>query len=228
MEPYYRDDLATLYHGDARDILPKLAADVLITDPPYGVGLGVRKDTRGASVRAGRHGLAKQAYNEYDDTYENYVESVCPIIRTALGLVRRGAVFTGPHMQELPKAAAVGGVYCTVAGGRHSWGFKAFLPVLFYGTDPRLHHGARPNVIRSNATAEKNGHPCPKPLPWMRWLVDLASLPGETVLDTFAGSGTTLRAAKELGRPSIGIEMDERYCEIAARELSQDVLPMPV
>ena len=217
--PYYDADGITLYHGDARDILPSLTADVLVTDPPYGVGLGV-----GTDKRAKGHGLAKESYATYEDTYENYVRVVVPIISAALGMVKRGAVFTGPHLQELPKANAIGGVYCASSTGRHQWGFKSFLPVMLYGVDPQLHKGARPNVIRTSVSAEKNGHPCPKPVEWMRWVVDLVSLPGETLLDPFAGSGTTLRAAKDLGRRAIGIEIDERYCEIAAQRMGQDVL----
>jgi site-specific DNA-methyltransferase (adenine-specific) len=71
---------------------------------------------------------------------------------------------------------------------------------------------------------DAKGHPCPKPLRWMTWATSLASLPGETVLDPFAGSGTTLLAAKSLGRRAIGIEIEERYCEIAAQRCSQEVL----
>jgi DNA modification methylase len=219
MEPYYQDDLVTLYHGDCREILPVLTADVLITDPPYGVGLGTDKDMRGGS-----HGLAKQPYGSYEDTYGNYLEVIVPVITQSLAMTTRGAVFIGPHLQELPKADAIGGIYCPAGAGRTSWGFKTFLPVMFYGTAPMLHKGARPNVIRSSAVAEKNGHPCPKPLAWMRWLVDLASHPGETIVDPFAGSGTTLRAAADLGRNAIGVELEERYCELAARRLSQMVL----
>jgi DNA modification methylase len=139
-------------------------------------------------------------------------------------MTKRGGVFTGPHIQELPKARAIGGVYCASGSGRHPWGFKTFLPVLLYGTDPTLNKGARPNVLTSSAVSEKNGHPCPKPLAWMRWLVQLVSLPGEVVIDPFAGSGTTLRACKDLDRRCIGIELEERYCEIAAKRLAQDVL----
>ncbi len=215
--PYYADDLVTIYHGDCREWMPE--ADVLVTDPPYGVGLGIVTDPR-----AGGHGLGKAAYASYADTYDNFRETVIPAIQMALAATKRGAVFSGPHLQDFPKAAAVGGIFCPAGVGRHRWGFGAFLPVLLYGTDPRLHFGARPNVMQSNARAEVNGHPCPKPLSWMRWLIELVSLPDETALDPFMGSGTTLVAAKSLGRRAIGIEIEERYCEIAAQRCSQEVL----
>jgi DNA modification methylase len=219
MKPYYQDESVTLYHGDCREVTDWLEADVLVTDPPYGVELGNDADMRGKG-----HGLAKTTYASYEDTHENLVTIVAPVISEALGAVKRGAVFSGPHLQDFPKASAVGGIYCPAASGRHSWGFKTFLPVLFYGKDPLLNKGARPNVIQSSVAAEKNGHPCPKPLEWMRWLVDRVTLPGEVVCDPFAGSGTTLVAAKGLGLRAIGVELDERYCEIAAKRLAQGVL----
>ena len=74
------------------------------------------------------------------------------------------------------------------------------------------------------STSIFHARPRPKPLPWMKWAVALVSRPGETVIDPFMGSGTTLRAAKDLGRRAIGIEIEERYCEIAAKRLGQEVL----
>jgi site-specific DNA-methyltransferase (adenine-specific) len=72
--------------------------------------------------------------------------------------------------------------------------------------------------------APADGHPCPKPIRWASWMMQRASLERDLVLDPFMGSGTTLRAAKDLGRYAIGIEIEERYCEIAAKRMAQGVL----
>lgn len=219
MTPYFQDQAVTIYHGDSREIVPKLSDFVLITDPPYGVSMGIDKDMRG-----GKHGLSKGAYNGYGDTYAEWCESVLPVIIDAVSRSKRAAVFTGPHIQEQPKASAIGGIYCPAGSGRHTWGFKTLLPVLFYGSAPNLNLGAKPNMIQSSAVSEKNGHPCPKPIEWMLWLVNLASEQTDIVLDPFAGSGTTGRACKDLGRKCVMIERDEKYCEIAAKRMGQEVL----
>ena len=70
------------------------------------------------------------------------------------------------------------------------------------------------------------GHPCPRPLNGMKYLVECFCPPSGLVVDPFMGSGTTLVAAKDLGRRAIGIEIEERYCEIAAKRLAQEVLPL--
>jgi site-specific DNA-methyltransferase (adenine-specific) len=208
---------ATLYLGDCKDILPSIGRlDATITDPPYGINLGSTKGGGGA------HGLRLQAYKSYCDTYENYVAKVVPQLTYAIENTDRAAVFIGPHIHELPKFDALGGVYSSAASGRHRWGFKNFLPVLFYGTYPDLHKGARyPTVLASNERAEKNGHPVPKPIGWMLWLIDLVTRQGETVLDPFMGSGTTGVAAVLKGRQFVGIECDPSYFEIACRRIQQ-------
>ena len=100
--------------------------------------------------------------------------------------------------------------------------------ILFVGSlgSGFIHLGSKATAIRSTATADKNGHPVSKPLPLMLWLVGLSSKDGEIILDPFMGSGTTLVAAKNLGRKAIGIELEEKYCEIAATRLSQEVLAL--
>lgn len=226
MKPYYEHAGICIYHGDCRDVLPLVNADALVTDIPYGVNLG--QHAAAADGRPG-HVLVKGPYGVYQDTRENYLEIVVPAVKLALAMVRRGAVFCAGHMAwDLPRPNAVGGVFLPSAAGRTEWGFNSLSHVLLYGSAPALNKGSKPTAISSVASSEKNGHPCPKPLAWMHWIVGLASLPGETVLDPFMGSGTTLRAAKDLGRPAIGIELDERYCEIAAKRLAQEPLGLRV
>jgi len=216
--PFYSDDWVTIYNDDARDVLPTLPEFVLVTDPPYGVDLG------NGDMRKNGHGLGKGVYDGIPDDYESWMRDVLPVISESVSRCKRGAVFSGPHLQEQPKANAIGGVYCPAGSGRHGWGFKTFLPVMFYGTAPNLQNGAKPNTLRSSATAEKNGHPCPKPIEWMSWLIGLASEESDLIVDPFMGSGTTLRAAKDQNRRAIGIELSEKYCEIAANRMSQEVL----
>jgi len=219
--PYYDEDGITLYHGDARELLPLLKADVMITDPPYGVNLG--KHDGAKEKRPGY--LVKQSYTEYDDSPENYRAQIVPVLEAGIKMHDRAAIFgVVPNLWMLPAPSALGGVYLPAGCGRMPWGFQNLAPVLFYGKAPDLHLGSKATTIRSSDAAEKNGHPCPKPIKWMTWLIDLCSRPGETVLDPFAGSGTTLRAAKDLGRRAIGIEVNEAYCRIAVSQLAQGVL----
>jgi hypothetical protein len=222
IRPYYEQDGITIYNADCREVLfSGVSFDVLVCDPPYGVSLGVGKDTRGGS-----HGLAKASYASYDDSDEAFRAVVLPVLTACLLRSKRGAVFAGPRVQDLPKGTVCGGVYCPAGTGRHRWGFNCFLPVVFYGTAPELNKGGKQTVIKSTARAEDNGHPCPKPIEWMEWLVSVSALPSDVVIDPFCGSGTTLLAALKLGRKAIGIEIEERYCEIAAKRLSQGVLAL--
>ena len=216
--PYYQDDFATIYHGDCREVLASLAADVVVTDPPYGVGLLARSSKRG--VRPGR-------YASYEDTPGNVSSVVIPTVETLIDLFGRVVITPGLRAMWLyPKPTDVGVIWSAAGAGMTSWGFNCSQPILYYGKDPYLARGlgSRPNGMAWNNATEENGHPCPKPLPVMKWLVARACFPGETVLDPFMGSGTTLRAAKDLGRHSIGIEIEEAYCEIAAKRLAQEVL----
>lgn len=226
MKPYYDDGQIQIWHADCRDILPILpAVDFLLTDPPFGLELGKANNPQ----RNGGYGghLGKRGYSGYDDTYENFVSIVVPVLSTVIQRVGRAAVFSGPHMHEQMKPTAVGGIFSPAATGRTPWGSKNFLPVLFYGNPPGAGQH-RPTVLYSTDSAEPNGHPCPKPLSWLRWLVALGSRPGELILDPFMGSGTTLRAAKDLGRRAIGVEINEEYCERAVMRLQQSVMGLEV
>jgi DNA modification methylase len=227
VKPYYSDDFATIYHGDCREILPTVSADVLITDPPYGVGLTKKTSDyrQGSNFDAGESLRASTVYHDDADHVAALIREAIPL---ALSRVNRGLVFPGTRMLwNYPPAAAIGCVFTPNGAGRSSWGFQVAHPVLYYGSDPFLSDGkgSRPNGFRTEQpNREVIDHPCPKPLRWMTWAVERAVRPAESVLDPFAGSGTTLVAAKECGRRSIGIELSERYCEIAAKRLAQEVL----
>ena len=224
VKPYYEDSAVTIYHGDCREILPTTLANVVVTDPPYGINLGSH-----AAAKDGRdHLLRKQAYLSYDDTPESFRENIVPRIVKSLECCQgNGIVFcSGSSICHLPRPSCVGGVFIPAAVGRTSWGFTNLSVCAMYGVSPHTSSGCRATAIISNETAQPNGHPVPKPMGWMLWAVSLASLPHDTVLDPFCGSGTTLRAAKDLGRKAIGIEIEERYCEIAARRCAQEVLSL--
>jgi site-specific DNA-methyltransferase (adenine-specific) len=219
----------TLYCGDCLDVLPTLTGvDAVVTDPPYGVALGKREGMPSPSGKLRRHGLAKASYDVYEDTYDNFVALIIPRLNAALDVAHRAAVFTGPHIQEQRKATAFGGVYCPVGSGRHAWGFKTFHPVLLYGKAPELHKGAKPTILKDNGYVKKNGHPCPKPLAWIEWLVGLTSRPGNTVFDPFLGSGTTGVACVNAGRRFIGVELSREYFDIACRRIERAYADQPL
>jgi site-specific DNA-methyltransferase (adenine-specific) len=221
MMPYYDHAGITIYHGDCREVLQHIEACVVVTDPPYGINLGDH-----ASAAEKRRGLLSKQRG-YLDTPENFDKVVVPAIQTVLRMTKRGMVFSvPPSMWRLPAPDAIGGIFVAGAVGRNRWGWSNLIHCLLYGVAPGLELGAKPTAISKTATAEKTGHPTTKPLIWLHWALSLGVASGETVIDPFMGSGTTLRAAKNLGHKAIGIEIEEKYCEIAAKRLSQEVLPL--
>lgn len=209
MKPYYDQDGITIYHGDCRDILPSLepgSVDLVLTDPPYGMGMRAFVD--------------------------NF--AVAPVgLCAAPGQL--AAVFMSPR-RVVELATAIAG----------SWRVERLLWMektadLTYPWRSWLTNSeaimilSRPGAAWPKPTAYRrdvyavgpwgtNGHPNAKPLWVVRHLAQ--ELSTATILDPFMGSGTTLRAAKDLGRKAIGIEIEERYCEIAVKRLQQAVLPL--
>ena len=212
MTHYYDHAGIVIYHGDCRAILPHVTADVVVTDPPYGVAF---------TGKATKHTTEKQG--GYTTPDSDIGPSVVSAALDRCG--GRGVVFPGNRLvQSYPKAYDIGCVYCPSGVGIGPAGFVCFHVVLYYGGRPTSI--LSPSSIQSFETSDRNGHPCPKPLGWMRWAIGIWSRSHETILDPFMGSGTTLVAAKQLGRKAIGIEIEERYCEIAAKRLAQEVLPL--
>ena len=208
MKPYYQDDYATIWHGDCREILPHLEpVDLVLTDPPYGIG---------------------EEYKSFNDTPENVKNLVSEIIPIALKKSKRCLLTCATrqiHFYPPPNWIIA---WINRAGtGMNPWGFTCWQPILCYGKCPYLaeRKGSRPDIIEHSESSEKNGHPCPKPITfWKKVLLRGSFYQTESILDPFMGSGTTLVAAKNLNHKSIGIEIEEKYCEIAAKRLSQEVL----
>ena len=222
-EPYYDHGGITIYHGDCREILPELPkVDLVLTDPPYGVS-GVQ-NTRTAKRRGGR----KNDYTMFQDSAEYVVEIAVPVIA---GFVRSGVrVIVTPGNRCLtlyPPPDSFGAFFQPASVGLQAWGRADAQPILYYGKSPHGGIGLPSQKcswqLTESAGKAALGHPCPKPLGAWKGLVASGSVDGDTILDPFMGSGTTLRAAKDLGRRAIGIEIEEKYCEIAAKRLQQEV-----
>lgn len=211
-EPYYQDDLVTLYHGDCLDLADVWTnADVLVTDPPYGIGW--KKGENKAALSKAHAGIQ----NDHDTLARDKV--------LELWGDRPGMVF-GSWRAVAPKCKQTlvwhkpedAGVVGSVTGFRNDTEL-----IFLTGEWPR-----RTNVsssvfrTRGGMHSYLNGHPHAKPVTLLEALI-LHCPPG-TVVDPFAGSGTTLRAAKNLGRKAIGIEVEERYCDQIAKRMDQFAL----
>ena len=216
-KPYYQDSAVTIYYGDCGEIIQHLDnVDALITDPPYGIG------KRSGTISKERN---RNDYLSYNDTPENIQNEIIPRIKLALGVVKRGIVTTGGKcMFYYPSPTDIGMIYQPAACGMTHWGRTTCQPILFYGKDPMSGKTIQPIHYQMTERPEQNGHPCPKPIGFVNWCVTRASMLGEIVLDPFAGSGTTGRACKDLGRKCVMIEREEKYCEIAARRMGQEIL----
>jgi DNA modification methylase len=224
--PHWRSDDGNvlLVNGDCLEVLPVLPkVDAVVTDPPYGVNLGSTSGTGGS------RGMRFDGYASYVDSYENFVEIISVRLQAYINNSTRAIVWTGPHIHEQAKPTCIGGVYCPAGAGRTPWGFKTFLPVLLYGQAPDIHLGAPfPTTIQSSEKSIKNGHPCPKPLGWIEWNVNLASRCNQTIADPFMGSGTTGVACVRLGRQFIGIELEPKYYEIAIKRIRAEQERFPL
>jgi len=216
MKPYYQDSSVTLYHGDCREIVPTLGRfDLLLTDPPYGIGA--------ASVRF--YGL-KQRKNSAAPPrdYGDSSWDAAPVSDELLSVVRQQCgkqIVWGGNYFNLPpcKGPLVwdkqnGGT--AFADGEIAWNNL--------GCAVRIFRLLWAGMLKGGeARGVPRVHPTQKPVELMNWCIGLAG-DVQTILDPFAGSGTTSRAAKDLGRKAVLIEREERYCEIGAKRMSQSVL----
>ena len=222
MKPYYEEKGITIFHGDCRDILPTLErVDLVLTDPPYGINGG-----RGGTSKSRGRGLYNGVFTPNDDTPEFIKTVVVPVIEICIGMSRSVVVTPGnKNFCLYPQPISFGCIYQPAGSGAQRHGWVDAQPIFYYGEAPTqgISLSACSFVSRKHDKTN-NGHPCPKPfILWEKILLKgMGGWKGE-VLDPFMGSGTTLEAAKQLGFRAIGIEIEEKYCEIACKRLSQEV-----
>jgi DNA modification methylase len=216
VKPYYQHAGITIYNGDCREVAAWLTADVLVTDPPYGtesVGWDVSYG-RGQSRRHGRTATPGVIANDADGSTRDAALELWGSQRPAL-------VFGSPRRPDPPGAWADRLVWDKTRLGMNAGPWRYRHESIFVSEGfVRVSDAA--SSVMSFFPSEQDLHIHAKPIGLMLQLVGAA--PAGTIADPFAGSGSTLVAAKELGRQAIGVELDERYCEIAARRLSQEVL----
>ena len=248
MTPYYSDDFVTIYHGDCRQIDAWLTADVMVTDPPYGIGWtthGVSRTSTADKRRGDYNGVARPVKSIANDSTTEVRDQALRLWGDRPAFVfgslllppPAGVRNVGAYVKPSDAGALSGVAYLRrdveaiyVLGKSAEWERKKSertresIPQSQRQPSPWRSACFRTTWARVGGTdglAAASGHPHAKPVDVLSQLIVLHS---GVVADPFMGSGSTLRAAKDLGRKAIGIELEERYCELAARRMSQEVL----
>lgn len=215
MTPYYQDEFVTIFHADCREILPQLEpVDLVLTDPPYGIGYASNRTcetTTAEWMNIEINGDVDVSLR--DEVLGGFTEWCC-----------FGSIKT-PHPPGT-RGVAVWDKGPASGMGNLAWPFKLSWELIYFrgdGWSGKRDEGVIKGLWVVTRKSMGRCHPNEKPVSLLCYL--LSKQPkAKTVLDPFAGSGTTLRAAKDLGIKSIGIEIEEKYCEIAAKRLQQEVL----
>ncbi len=241
MEPYYQDDWVTIYHGDSFDILHDLSGiGAVVTDPPYSSGGAFRGDRAMATTTKYVNNDTAAYRPEFagdNRDQRSFLAWSTMWLNAARKASDPGAILASfidwRQLPVLSDAIQAGGwtwrgvaVWSKGFGrptpGRFSNGAE-YVAWGSYGPMPERE--AYPPGVFEYSVVRDREHIAQKPEPVMQWVMQVVPA-GAVVLDPFMGSGTTLRAAKTCGLKAVGIEVDERYCEIAARRMGQEVLPL--
>ena len=219
--PYYADESVTLYHGDCREITDWLAADTLVTDPPYGISLCQRSLTgRGERLLITGETLTRQSSDR-----------IIPAAHVALRdetlnmWSSRPALVFGSWRAPRPPGTQMRLVWDKETPGLGGVGpWRQSDEEIYVVNWPNPKFASRPHgtVIRHPpCPVGDRDHPTPKPIGLMQRLISECS---GVIADPFAGSGSTLIAARDLGYRAVGVEIEERYCELIVKRLAQEAL----
>lgn len=245
MRPYYSDNAVTIYHGNCLDILPQIdTADHVITDPPYSDWVHA-KVRRGGSIHTPdrtegvkRPVVSTSAVLGFDAlTDETRVACGTEFARITKRWVLVFSDIESAHLwrSALPLDYVRTGIWVKLGatpqftGDRPASGCEVI--TICHPSGKKRWNGGGSHALWEHAVVNQRSsdprlHTTQKPEPLMTELVTLFTDPGELIIDPFMGSGTTLAGAKRMGRKAIGVEREEKYCEIAARRLSQGALDL--
>lgn len=239
MKPYYEDGRAVIFHGDVLDVLAETepTIDSVVTDPPYASGtrLEAHKSASGAMLRAGR--FADRPIELDQMTTTGFVWLIRAVAARCRHLLPDGGSFLSfIDWRQWPNLAGALETCNLRVQGMVVWdkgsmglgnGFRSQHELVCHASKgvPTIHDKGCGNVLAAGRV-EPVDHPSPKPVGLLARMIEVVTPPGGVVLDPFMGSGSTLRAALDCGRRAIGIEVEERYCEIAAKRLGQEVLDL--
>lgn len=240
-KPYYQDDAVTIYHAKNIELLPWFSlVDHIITDPPYSEHTHSKQwISKALSEKGDKRASTEHKELGFDALSDEEMSFICGEM---FRIVTRWSIaFTDLENMHLWRAQFIANGLDYVraciwdkvdsapqfTGDRPAASCEAFMLAHKPGKK-RWNGGGRRNLFRHAVNGEKGAkpHPSTKPIPLMKEIVSLFTDPGDTILDPYMGSGSTLRAAKDLGRKSIGIEMNEKHCETAARRMCQEVLAL--
>ena len=238
MTPYYDHGGITIYHGDCLDVLESLidrTVACVVTDPPYASGARTEagKKTSGAMLRGQR--WAQRPIENDQLTTPGFIWLIREVAKRCVPLLVDGGGFLSfidwrqwPNLVGALETANLRVNTMIVWDKEHMGlgnGFRVQHELIAYATKgtARPNHMGTPNVLRHRRDSNRD-HPSPKPVGLMHQLLRVCGGYGDLVVDPFMGCGPTLVAAKDLGMRAVGIEMEEKYCEIAAKRLAQEVM----
>jgi DNA modification methylase len=219
----YPDDyLNKIIQGDCLEIMkgiPDKSIDLVLTDPPYGIG----KMVIGTMSKKRMH---KTQYDSFEDS-EDYVKKICvPAIELCLKISHRTILTPGSKCMSLyPRPDSFGCMHSIASMGMQLWGRMDCSPIFYYGKPFDIGKKIHKCSYDVNEHPSCKEHPCSKPLKFWSEIIRTRTKEGDTVLDPFLGSGTTAVACKMLNRNYIGVELSEKYCQIA-RDRIENTLPL--
>lgn len=220
IQPYYSDEWVTIYNCNSKDFM--VQSDVIITDPPYGIGEDYSRNiSRGKCAPSGAKVLGR-AYGEFNWDVKVDREHIQKILDNSKNQVIWGGNY---YADWLPASS------CWLVWDKDNSGDFADCELAWtsFKTAVRKFKWRWNGMLQEDMKhKEERVHPTQKPLALMKWVVANYTKPNDIIEDTFMGSGTTLLAAKTLGRKSIGIELRKDYCDIAIKRLQQTVMNFEV